>query len=202
MKCRRLLVIGAVAAIAPTALGTSAASAKTALELKEEGVPVAAGSELSVELETLEACPTLTQPAHLSDNGARQDVLAVERPVTEEVFCPHEDEFVSFDVSGGIQEIEMTTGGRAKLRGSPLRFRFTNDFGPAISCMYELRKFSGTFRVPGAAHIEGSAVARLNRHESREEKPPAERCRHSQSIHFAASVDGHNNKPLEAEDVV
>jgi hypothetical protein len=129
-------------------------------------------------------------------NGAKKDKLTVERPAMKETFCSHEG-FSNTYIAGGVKEIAMIATGSATLKGSPLRLAFWNHFGPGVFCVYDLRKFSGTFRIPGPARVEGSAVARLNRHESFEEGD--RRCPESESIHFGVAANGHNNKPLETE---
>jgi hypothetical protein len=182
------------------AITASSASAKQRLVLKEEGVPVAVGTELGVELaESLAGGCKLTQRAHMMVNGAKKDKLTVEPPAMKETFCSHEG-FSNTYVAGGVKEIAMMGSGSATLTGWPLRLAFWNDFGPGVYCVYELRKFSGTFPIPGLALVEGSVVAKLNRHESYEQSREG-RCEKSGSIHFGITVNGHNNKPLETEVV-
>lgn len=192
MKRIRLPVSGVVAAI-----GASAASAKTVLELKDEGVPVAVGAEIGVEMETPEffRCKW-AQRAHVSVNRAKQVKLAVE-PATEKQECPGNESADAFsEIPRGVGTIAMTIAGGAPLRGSPLRLTSGVVIGPGPTCTYDFKKFSGTFSIPGHAVIEGSAVGKLNRRLSEERYPPevAGSCEQSDTERFRVGLRGHNNQ--------
>jgi hypothetical protein len=200
MKRVRVLAAILVAALSFGAMSARAASAKTVLELKEEGTPVARGTELGVELKTSYGSCNLAQRAHMSLNGAKKDKLTVERPAMKVTFCPRPKGFTAqWDIEGGVREIVLSGAGSATIRGWPIQIAARNVVGPGGSCSYDFRRFFGTFPVPGHVSIDGSTVGKLNKRESFSEQPPG--CEPSESTSFVITVLGRNNKPLEAEVV-
>jgi hypothetical protein len=171
--------------IAMLALGATAsgAPAKKRLVLKEEGVPVGVGGELGVEL-NLGRC-LLGERAHLSRNDAPKDKLTLRETVA--THCDTGTGFSDVSVSG-VQAIAMTDAGGATFNAS-LRLAESE---PGLTCVYEFRKLSGTFRLPGPAVTEGSAVGTLNQRES-------SKLGCDQSPHFRVAIYGHNGNLLEAE---
>jgi hypothetical protein len=198
MKRLGLLVLSLAVVVAFGAMSASGVWAKPVLELKEEGVPVAAGAEVGVELETPEFSHCKwAQRAHVSVNGAKQAKLAVE-PLKEDMRCPEGGGIAFADVSGGVRAIAMAVAGSAKLKGSPLRLTFVVVVGPENTCAYDFRRFSGSFPIPGQAVIEGSAVGKLNRRRSTNAHPESP-CEQSATTSFTVALRGHNNQLLETE---
>jgi hypothetical protein len=165
------------------------------LVLKEEGVPVPAGAELGVELETSYGSCKLGQQAHISVNAAKQDKIAVEAPGSGR--CS-DSEYFAFGIADGVKEITATANRKAILLGAPLVFRSQDLYGPERHCTYEADKFVGAFPVMGHAVIEGRMKAKINRQESVESE---ERCNPPQSLStsFVITLLGRDNKPLETE---
>jgi hypothetical protein len=186
MRGLRLLIIGSVTLVLGAVLAGGASAKQPGLVLKEAGVTLADHVELAIELETslVPGCRLYNARAGLYGNGTRRPELGVAFG-SEESCRPPNDYF-----EGEVFAVSLTNAGKGKLRTDLL---VETEHMPGLRCMYRLTRFSGTFSIPGAAVIEGSAVGKLRTKES------ATGCAESASTHFTLTVIGHNNKPLETE---
>lgn len=182
-----LLVLSLCVAVM-TASGASAAKVR-ALELKEEGVPVAAGAEALMVLQD-DFCG-VREWAQVSVNGAKKDEVGVDGSLVL-VSCGFEH--WGLYRSGTVKKIAMSGAGKATLK-TTLRFWWERAFeGKPRECIYEFRKFSGTFPIPGLAVIEAVAAGNLVPSESSHTG-----CPRSEPNQFRVTLRGHNEKPLETE---
>jgi hypothetical protein len=189
----RLRLAGAsIAVLCCAAVAASGASAKMAnLVLKEEGMPVAAGTELAVELELRdgETC-SAAWPGRMSLNAAKDDKLTVE-PTEKECTTPT----FTDTLSGSLTVVEMTgkhdgaAGGKVTISGS---LRDVRKVSHLPRCTYEITLLRGRFDLPGEAQT--TVLARIRA------VPGDPRICHTQrTLGFAVTIRGRNNSPLETE---
>jgi hypothetical protein len=196
--------MGLMAALAVVAMTASAASAK-GLELYEEGVPVAAGAEVGLALE-FGGCDWFSYNGeereehhtvwdfggNIAVNGARTDVMTIE---PAKVSCiPFPDQLYPPSIGGKVQEIQMSSAGRATIYAS-LQYSSGGADSQDKGCLWEFNKLSGTFPIPGSAYIEGNAAGKKNKSDS------GRPCSSRKYVHFVAEVHGLNAKLLETQRV-
>jgi hypothetical protein len=186
-----LPVMSLVVALTVGAMSTSSASAKMAnLVLKEEGVPVAAGAELGVELEAGYHCMVAWR-GHLSLNDASADKITVE-PVQHE--CTSEELYPS-TFKGGTDEVELIHTGKVWIRGS-WEFFYENARTPGPYCTVDFEQIRGMLEMPGPTQTGASGRTTLVKEWSPNGGP---KCHKKGRIYLNATVRGQNGKPLETE---
>jgi hypothetical protein len=203
MRKMNLLRMSVVALLAFGAMTAGAAAHKKMLVLKEEGKPVAVGTELGLEMGFTrakrggggeEVCRGLTWRGHLSVNGAKEDKVTVE---PEERECQVGSGTPTKEVRGSVSEVALLgkrtgfKGGKVTITGS-LR-EVDGGFLGSPTCTYEATELSGELALPGLTRMgTGTRSASLVKSEGGE-------CRKFGQMGFETELLGHNGKPLETE---
>jgi hypothetical protein len=202
----RPLVSGVVVALACAAMAASGASAsKHVLELTERGVPVAAGTEVRLELE-FPACEDgkngseerFIEPiafrGQMRENGSKTDTMTFG---TEEGYCASNLSLYPDFARGTVKEVSMAVAGqRGKAKISASLIDGESRHAGFTACDYDIATLLGAFPIPGHARLEGHARGKLSAG-SFESGSPGEKCHKTKSFTFTGAVRGPNGNLLE-----
>jgi hypothetical protein len=199
MRRMSLVRMSLVSVLAFAGMTASAAAHKKVLVLKEEGKPVAAGTEIGLELEdTVAGRCVVAWRGHMSINGASTDKMTFE-PVKQE--CTSSGLPYPSSFEGEPTEVEITSTGKVRIDGSWLLF-YELERSPGPYCTVEIEQFRDELETLGPTEMHVRGPIRL----VQESRPYGGRKCPKRGIYFQrggfksyAIVRGHNGKPLETE---